>query len=210
MRFLLKNGITKLLRNILYPQAKGKEYLLPLNDFPEEIDLDLEWHKILNLMRDKTGKDQIERVALVPFNLTHRAIYLPTERIAAIPWQWERNAPVAQAAIDIQKASARQKGAEGFVGVLHSHPPHDIGVLNFKLKTGRLSAGDLYLALRGNSFAFRTRESISPRDSHDTFYDLWERDPQPWNLDRVIAEKYKLALYKGNKNGVLKQISPRK
>lgn len=82
-----------------------------------------------------------------------------------------------------------------------------------------IAAGDLYHPLKSsfgpmigvadgelNSFAFRTRESINPQDSNDKFYDLWEREPQPRNLDRVIAEKYKLALYKGSVNKPLKRI----
>ncbi|MBI2405563.1 hypothetical protein HYV21_00715 [Candidatus Microgenomates bacterium] len=207
-------------KEYLLSQPRGKEFLLPLNEFPEEIELSEYWHKAFNAMREKTVKDQIERVAVVGYNLAQRVILLPTEKVVEIPWQWERNAPVAQAAVDLQKVFAIAHGAEGFLGYLHSHPSYDINILNFRLRTGRLSAGDLYNALRGydgpmigvaaggiNSLAFKTRESIVPRDGHEKFYDLWEGEPQPRNLDVVIAQKYRLALYKGDSNQVLKRIA---
>lgn len=114
---------------------------------------------------------------------------------------------------------ARSKGIKGFVGALHSHPPKEIRLIDFILRTGRLSAGDLYSALTSgygpmvgvadgyiNSFAFRTRNSITPTMSQEQFYDMWEGEPQPNNVDVVIAEKYKLALYKGSLNHSLKRV----
>ncbi len=211
-------------KEYLLAQARGKEFLLPLNEFPEEIELSSKWHDVLNTMRNKTNKDSVERVGLVGYNLDQRAIYLPDKKIVEIPWTWERNAPVSTDAINIQRAQVMIQGAEGLTGVLHSHPPHDINVLGFRIKTGRLSAGDLYDILAVdtygpmigvatgaiNSLAFRTRESIIPRDDHKTFYDLWEGDPQLENLDEVIAQKYNIALYKGEKDGTLKRTYPKK
>ena len=210
-------------REYLLSQARGKDFLLPIAEFPTEIDLNANWHGVLSAMREKTNKDQIERVGLVGYNLAQRSLYLPSEKVAKVPWQWERNTHVARQAIEIQRSFARSKGAEGLVGILHSHPPMDTKMLGFQIRNGRLSAGDLYIGLRGyygpmvgvadggiNSLAFKTRQSIVPRDDFEKFVDLWERDPQPKKLDELLAQKYNVALYKGGVNDVLRRIYPKR
>lgn len=211
-------------KQFLLSQVRGKEFLMPLAEFPEEIELSEDWHNVLNILRDKTNKDQIERVAILGYNLNNRALYLPTEDVVEVPWSWEKNAPVAQTAVNFQRSLAITRGIDASaMGFLHSHPPdiHMLG-LPIHISTGRLSAGDLYHPLAGlatvagvadgpiNSLAFRTKESVVPRESATAFYDLWEGDPQHRNLDVLIAQKYKLALFKGNINGSLKRTSPKK
>lgn len=209
-------------KEYLLSQARGRDFLLPIEEFPEHIELSDDWHGVLNAMRAKTKKDKIERVALTGHNLQQRALYLPTERVVEVPWQWERDAPVSRQAIEVQRAFAKTQGADGFVGILHSHPPKDIPVLERIIKNGRLSAGDLHIALTGfygsmigvadgkiNSFAFKTRSSVVPSEGQDYFYDLWEGKPQPKKVDELISQKYNLALYKGGVNSVLKRVYPK-
>ncbi|MCR4325129.1 MAG: hypothetical protein NUV69_05610 [Candidatus Curtissbacteria bacterium] len=210
-------------KEYLLSQARGKEFLLPITAFPAEIDLNAEWHGVLNAMRDKTNKDDIERVGLAGYNLTQRSLYLPSERVAEVPSQWEKNSHVARDAIVIQRSLARSRGAEGLVGILHSHPQRVTRPFGFRINRGRLSAGDLYIALTGhygpmvgvtagdmNSLAFKTQQSVVPTDDFEKFVDLWERDPQPKKLDELLAQKYNIALYKGQVNGVLKKVYPKR
>lgn len=58
-----------------------------------------------------------------------------------------------------------------------------------------------------NSFAFKTRQSIVPRQSEDAFYHFWDRGGRyPSNPDVTIANQFKLALHKGGINQPLKRI----
>ncbi len=230
---LPKIWTSEVLKEYLLSQSKGQEFLLPLEEFPEEIELSHDWHEVLNTMRQGTNHDGIERVALVGFNSSHRAIYLPNFKMAAgvldkssgVITDYGEGQAVNPTLIELQRIFASKKGIEGFSGLLHSHPP-DSSLFSpiFDLfGEHRLSAGDLYIALKGyygnlmgvadgpiNSFAFKTKESIIPRDDHETFYRLWEQEPRIRNLDQVIAQKYKLALYRGNKNQSLKRVSLKK
>lgn len=212
-------------RDYLLSQARGNEFFLRYDEYPEEIELNKDWHEVLNSLRDGATDDGIERVALVGFNQTTRSIYLPNKQLAKLSWgKFEHDGhqvvnPILEV---IQKGRFFSKGIEGSIGVLHSHPPVlKIGkiVINFGQR-GRLSAGDLFIPLSTtngqmigvadgsiNSLAFRTRESILTRESHSKFYDLWEGDPQPKELDILIAKKYKLALYRGKVNGSLKRVA---
>jgi hypothetical protein len=213
-------------KEYLFSQTRGKEFILPLAEFPDEIEISQDWHNTLNTMRDGSNQDKVERVAIPGYNTQKRALYLPNEHVTVKSFgEFERGGvqSVHPKLIEMQLIFAKANHIEGSVGILHSHPPH-ASILGKPISLGpRLSAGDLYIVLGGhygslmgvaagsiNSFAFRTRESILPRDTQDTFYDLWEREPQIPNLDQVLAEKLKIALYKGDKDGSLKRVYPKR
>lgn len=214
-------------KEYLLSQARGEKFLLPLNDFPLEIELNEDWHRSFNVMRDASNRDNIERVGLVGFSLKRRAVFLPRDEVAMRQlgdFEWNGVNAVNPALEEWQKLTAPASGVEGFVGVLHSHPP-DMIVLgrSFNILRGRLSAGDIFCVLKGdesligvadgrtNSIAFKTRESIKLIGSQKDFYDHWEGDLlSSFDLDEVLADKYKLALYRGNVNGNLKRSHPKK
>ncbi|OGD92666.1 hypothetical protein A2697_02575 [Candidatus Curtissbacteria bacterium RIFCSPHIGHO2_01_FULL_41_44] len=207
-------------KEYLLAQARGREFLLPLNEFPREIEFFEDWHRTFNRMRDATEQDDIERVALVGYRLKQRAIYLPNEHVVArTARKFERGGyrPVDPILTLIQQLSSFAEGLDDSIGILHSHPIEK--VFGLRLFGGRLSAGDLHIVLRSacgsmigvadgrvNSIAFKTRESVVPGDPQDKFYDLWEKEPQPQKLDELLAQKYNIALYKGAINGVLKRV----
>src|SRR5579872_6358756 len=65
-------------KDFLLAQARGEEFLPSINQYPTEIQIDLTWHQVLNTMREGTREDEIERVAMVGYNLDKRGIYLPS------------------------------------------------------------------------------------------------------------------------------------
>src|SRR3989344_519830 len=163
-----------LFKDYLLALSRGKDFILPLEQYPREIELSQEWHKILNSMRDRTAKTRVEHVALIATSKRMRSILLPST--PASGWSSHHVHPLAT---QIQITRARlDPRIDGYIGLFHSHPPQDIGFFRFKIPMGRLSAGDLHIVLTSpsilaigvtdgirNSLAFRTRESITPSET---------------------------------------------
>lgn len=205
-------------RDYLLAISRGEHFLLLLDQYPKEIELSKGWHETLNTMRNGTNKDKTEHVSVVAFSQTARTIYLPSGNASG--WEPHQVNPLAtMLQIIMAKLDPR---IEGYRGMLHSHPSRDTKIFGISLPQGRLSAGDIHIALTSpeiffvgvadggiNSLAFRTRDSIKPSVPQDKFYDLWEREPQLSHLDILLTEKYKLALYKGGINQPLKRVSPK-
>lgn len=206
-------------KEYLMALAEGQQFLLPLNQYPSEFELSKDWHNVLNTMRNGTNRDRVERVALVGFNRIRRMLYLSDGTAHG----WEKDAPVGELALFLLKVKAGLQDIQGFVGILHSHPPRDLRLLGLTLlREGGLSQGDLYNALVSsygpfigvadggrNVFAFKTRDSIEPKESFAAFHNKPHLKSNILNNDTAIAQQYKLALYVGVPNGNLRRVSPK-
>ncbi len=103
----------EMFREYLLALSRGKEFLLPIEEYPSKIELSRPWHEVFNQIRQVPT----EGWALVGFQAGQRRLILP--RIAekgishSVPYE------VMSAGID--KAKTRG-GITDLVGDIHSHP----------------------------------------------------------------------------------------
>lgn len=158
-----------LFREYLLALTRGEEFLLPIADYPEEIDLNSTWHEALDSMRTKST-DGIERLCVIGGDLEGRKVI-----VQVIP-ATGKNRHVPSHVTDDQVKKALKVGADVVLGDIHSHPAPlywRYGLSSGKMETRAcFSAADLYLLVRKynkyfigivqgheNLFAFRSRES---------------------------------------------------
>ena len=174
-------------REYLLALTRGKNFLLPVGQYPDSIQLNGGWDEALKKMRKDTI-DGYERWALVGFKEDRRSLYLPTIAARGLP----DHVPGKLQMEEIDKARVKA-GIIGFVGDIHSHPKDLVEEIWFRaftdldelvgwdLDRAIFSAGDLYrivvpdsdILMMGlvegqeNLFAFRTRESTDLGVSRD-------------------------------------------
>lgn len=201
---------------------KGPDALESVNRFPERITLNNVWHGALDRMRDETKSDLHERYSLITYDETTRDF-----QFSEISAKGEHNqVPTDVIKEEIRKAKAERQ-ATSLVGEIHTHPgtepfsPEDlIPLLEKSSIRPALIVG--IATYRANIFAFRTRETepinhfnIMPEKFYDFFRDYWLEKagyaalnkahvliptsffPNIWKVSTGIAERHRLALYKG-------------
>lgn len=239
-------------REYLLALTRGKDFLLPREDYPTRIQLSDDWHGLLNGMRQES-RDGKERFALVGFKDDHRAIYLP--RTTALG---ESTFVPGEVILKTIEQAKRQAGITELVGDIHSHPNgwwkkiHDMQNIILKPFGGDLHAfspgdlycmvlPDLYLPMIGlaesdrNLFAFRTKQSeMVPGNElgfdQDKFDQHWAKQfglkivtvgkakvaltlnprSNPWEVDKAIAQRHGLVLYKGAPGLDMVKVFPNK
>ncbi len=64
---------------------EGREkFLLPINQYPEQIELSRDWHTLFNHMRRETALDQKEKWAMIGLKIDDPAIYLQKTAITGL------------------------------------------------------------------------------------------------------------------------------
>lgn len=179
-----------LFREYLLSLTRGKDFLLPVDQYPNAIELSNDWHEVLDKMRTDS-RDGHERWALIGYKEDRRGIYLPTIAAKGLP----DHVP-AEVMLEERDRAKVKAGITGLLGDLHSHPKglvKDIWGASFEDLFDELfkedseiaifSAGDLYCMVipgsfnlmrgvvqgRENLFAFRTRESTDLGISQNVF-----------------------------------------
>lgn len=178
-------------REYLLALTRGKDFLLPINQYPNKIQLSNQWHETLDRMRRDT-LDGKEKWSLIGFKDDRRSLWLPTAPVTgeASFVGWEH----------MSKQIDRAKEKEGItelLGDIHTHPSwYEKKIWGpFKKRNSnvaRFSAADLYTILlpsryrpiigvvegNDNLFAFRTRSTrtIAPwqyPNNQDEFERYW-------------------------------------
>jgi len=216
---------------VLLLGRKGSEALESIHTYPEHIALNHNWYGALDRMRNETKGDGHERYALITYDENAREFTFPEISAKGGPHEVPREV-IAE---EIRKAK-EDRGITSIVGAIHTHPsstpfsPEDLlPLLDRSQMYPMVAAG---IATRGeNIFAFRTKETesinhfnVMPEKFYEFFKDYWLKKagykstkddkgiypisffPNIWRVSLGIAERHRLALYKGKPNEDLVRI----
>lgn len=217
--------------------GRGKQFLLPIDQYPDIIELSNNWHESLEANRRLTTISGKEHYLTIGFKEVARSLHLPTKPYAGTEGM------VPSDVIKESQSHARQAGIDQIIGDVHSHPHQEH--LHF-------SIGDLYgivvsgseefikgiLGKDENLFVFKARESTTTGLDHivlnqDGFSKLWYEQngykylgkdpvkgematpikpdaPSVWHLNLKIAKRHNLVLYSGDAKGDLVKVFPTK
>lgn len=214
---------------------KGAEALEPINKYPERINLDTAWHGVLNRMRVETKTDGHERYTLISYDESARDFYFPEISVRGEP----EEVPASVINEEIRKAQTERK-ITSIVGELHTHPIEvPFSELDLLRLINDKQAQRLFVAgvttNRLNIFAFRTRETVPINKYFDLdktniefFMAHWRKKAgyklsndgsiiiggsvfaNLWRMNLGIAEKHRLALYRGKPNEDLVRVHTEK
>jgi hypothetical protein len=211
---------------------RGSEALESIKSYPERIELNSVWHGALNRMRDETKGDGHERYSLISYDETAREFSFPEVSVRGelhlVP------SDVIGEEVRKAKDERRVTSIVGDIHT-HPHKgpfqPDDLLWMLVKPQDfPTLMAG--LSTTRENIFAFQTRETepitqysnIAPEKYSAFFRDYWLKEagyklsknqkeiypisvfPNIWQVSLGIAEKHRLALYKGKPNEDLVRI----
>lgn len=223
-------------REYLLALGRGNEFLLPINQYPDIINLSEEWHSTIEDARKKTAETGYEHFFNVGTKHEARTVHLPTN---------PRVGNQGSIPSDVQSGLLSDYvriGVNSIPGDIHSHPSSD---------HAEFSLGDLYRLLYPNSknlfigvvegnenlFAFRTKGSRNTGlDStvlnQGTFAKYWyeqngwefkgynpktgaemarpnNRDvTSVWQLNLKVARRHNLVLYSGDAKTELVKVFP--
>lgn len=174
-------------REYLLAISKGRDYLLPIEEYPSQIELNEVWHESLNQIRPMANEGWV----LIGYQEGQRRLVMP--KVAenglshSVPYE------VMSAGINRAKLKA---GISDYIGDIHSHPR---GRFDLSRRDGAFSLGDLYGLLQSiseqrpsdtrrscifvaegneNIAAFATRRSLERvrntfNDSYESFAGKW-------------------------------------
>lgn len=168
------------LREYLLALTRGREFLLPAQQYPKGIELAFLWQFSFEMMRFLSANDGNERWKLIGFKDDRRALYLPLLPVEGLSHY------VPSETIDkaIRRAQ-RQFYISYLLGTIHSHPKtkEELSLQHFQADEKRsnyFSVSDLHhIVIPGrfwpitvvvsgcdNLVAFKTRDTIDiPQDS---------------------------------------------
>lgn len=170
--------------------SRGENAVLPNEQYPDSIELNTEWHTILNQLRAETQNDMIERYVPVGYKDDRRTLYVPRSYPTGNP----DCIPVWLAMH--MNWIAKQEGIEGLSGSIHSHPRKFTDIQRRFWKpspqVGVFSAQDFYALLSSddnqgqfsgvvdgtdNLIMFKSKETHDLLDkfthNETTFADYW-------------------------------------
>jgi len=210
--------------------SRDPKFLLPLSQYPKEIELEGQWHRRLNKMRgdSRDGDERGELFGSVDGNVF---FYLPLKG--------NNHEVFIEEAID----ELRQNGkfdVSKIIGLIHSHPNNLRERILRGGKKQALSLFDLYLLIREggivrvmalaekdkNLFMLCSAETKTDEKNYNQFFDFWWDEmlgrngddltnkkkrktlPSFFDFNIAISAYYKLVLYVGKPNGALKKIAP--
>ncbi len=175
-------------KDYLLAMSRGKEFRLPMDQMPAEIQLSPEWHETLDTMRDGTAQDGRERWTGIGYKDDKSGLWLRNKPLVSATGSVTSNA--LQFGSIMEQISGKQTGR---IGDIHSHPRiKTIRPLDRLVDSGpgHFSLGDFYtLVHRGsndsimgvvdgddNVFAVRTAQSINTAaKSQKQFQETWMR-----------------------------------
>jgi len=202
---------------------KGKDGLESIDNFPQRIELNDEWHRTLEKIRLET-EDGLERGTLTGFPGDMRKLTISDKLVVG------KKASIKF--LDSLENAKQKHGIDKVVGTIHSHPGHWDSPEKRYIEPGRsfseyrgFTTKDFHTYLKPsyqslfidgvvdsqvNYFVFLTKDTkFIPKDSklyrREIFEDYWLyqqtkslRTFSLWDVDMAIAKEYKLALYRGN------------
>lgn len=222
-------------REYLMGLGRDRNFLLPLNQYPDLIELSPAWHEVLEeFSKNSNGLLGREHYSVVGFTALLRRISVLKKPLKGHFGQ------VPTEVIQQAHSAASREGIDRVVGDIHNHPGGNH--LNF-------SMGDLYgivypssdefmRAIVGpeeNIFAFKTRNSTTTGLSSDAFTQegfckFWYEQngykylgsnksgesaiptrtnaPSLWELNLMVAKKHGLVIYEGSKAADLVKVFP--
>lgn len=101
-------------RDYLLAISRGYEFLLPINQYPEKIQLSKPWHELFNQMR-KESRDTKERYALAGYKDDLQNLYLPKTPALG------DNKCISDEVQLKERERTQRAGITGIVGDIHSH-----------------------------------------------------------------------------------------
>ena len=109
--------------------AQDPESLLPPDQYPNRLQLDVQWHDILNRMRSETEKDGKERWAPIGLQEGHRVFFPPAwlaigSEHAVLPQTMDEEIKRYQM-IDLFGMRRMRLPPLRAIGDIHSHPTHE-------------------------------------------------------------------------------------
>ncbi len=142
LEVLTPNGWNyKMYREYLLALTKGRDYLLPIEEYPSRIELSASWHEAFNQIRSSTNEGWI----LIGYQSGQRRLVIPRVAEKGL----SHSVPYEVMAASLEKARARA-GITDLVGDVHSHP-RPLTDLSWYLPDeetsdgeGAFSLGDLY------------------------------------------------------------------
>jgi hypothetical protein len=173
-------------REYVLALTRGRDYLLPIDEYPSRIDLSEPWHKLFNDMRPI----QHETWALIGYEEGQRRLVLPTVAEKGL----SHSVPERVMFAGLEKARVKA-GVTNLVGDIHLHPRDfrnaswDIPSVATSSGSAAFSLGDIYGFLHNltyqrpadrnrlimgvvegneNIFAFATRKSLELVRNHFT------------------------------------------
>lgn len=125
-------------REYLLALSKGREYLLPIEEYPSKMDLNEMWHETFNQIRPHS----YESWALIGFEHGQRRLILPKMAEKGL----NHSVPYEVEAAGLEKARAKA-GITDLVGDIHSHP-RNLRDLSWYIPPQVTSAGSGAFSLR--------------------------------------------------------------
>lgn len=176
--------------------SRGREFLLPIEEYPSRMDLSQSWHETFNQMRSDSG----EMWALIGYEAGQRRLVLPRVAEKGL----SHSVPYEVMTAGLEKARGKA-GISDLVGDIHSHPRpftsscwhipseltsegsgafsvRDIYGLLYKISHQRPADNNksIMIVVEGNEniAAFATRRSLELtrnyfNDTYDTFAKNW-------------------------------------
>jgi len=186
-------------------------------------------------MRNETKGDGNEHYALITYDENAREFTFPEISAKGEPYEVPKEVIIEE----VRKAK-EDRGATSIVGAIHTHPsgvpfsPEDLLPMLDKSQMYSMVAVGI-ATRRENLFAFQTKETesinhfnIMPEKFYEFFKDYWLKKagykstkndkgiypisffPNIWRVSLGIAERHRLALYKGKPNEDLVRIQTNK
>ncbi|OGH24114.1 MAG: hypothetical protein A3B47_04575 [Candidatus Levybacteria bacterium RIFCSPLOWO2_01_FULL_39_24] len=189
----------RLLEEYLLALARGPEYLLSKNEYPQEMQINSFMHNVFNRMRSLTRRDGVERWSMMGFKEDKRALYAQKAPVKG------KNSEVPLWVISKELTKGRIKGIEP-ISETHSHPSDIIAEFQhlFLIICGRsigFSEDDIYYFLkrkflfmdgvatsRNNYLAFKSKETRQLNEV-GYCYSLLHNPKEAAKLNQVVVYK---------------------
>lgn len=172
-------------KEYLLALSRGPEFRIPLEQMPSEIELSVDFHQRLNVMREETQRTGLEQWTNIGYKHDRSGLWLRNEPLTGA------NGSVQSETIQHGLDRALQGKIPGHLGDVHSHP-REFGnrpILKLlDIGSGTFSIGDFYTLVHpgsrsnlmgvvdgdDNLFAIRTANSINTKaKTGDEFTKAW-------------------------------------
>lgn len=221
-------------REYLLALGRGKDFLLPLDKYPDIIELSGDWHRTLGENRKLTQERNREHYTTIGFKDIYRSLHLPTQPLSG------SEGSVQPRVIKDSFANATRAGIDTILGDVHSHPHTEhlcfsLGDIYGIVQPGATEYVRGVVSKDENLFVFKTRETDATKNpaffDRNNFSRFWygingweytgtnpqrgelahpvKKDaPGIWGLNQEIAKRYNLVLYSGDLGKELIKVYP--
>lgn len=221
-------------REYLMALGRGRNSLLPLDQYPDLIELNRGWHEVLEDLRTRTTQHGKEHYAVIGFTEILRRISLPKAALRGA------NGIVPEEVIKAAHSNASRAGIDKVLGDMHSHPyeshlQFSLGDLYTMVYEGSTEFVKTVVGTDENLFVFKTKGSTTTGLAREVFTQEgfckhWYENngyrflgisengesaapvrsgvPSVWELNKQVARKHNLVFYSGDANADLVKVFP--